>query len=257
MSSTQQTVLLTGATRGIGAELLAQLLARKDTRVIAGVRSLKAAAGEKLIAQSRSNKNLIVVQLDSESETDAQKAARTVQEDHAIDHVDLVIANAGILGDTAALIDVKAADFLHSVNVNAVSPLLLFQAFEPLLSKSSNPRILFVSTAVASLGLQRQLPYKATTYGSSKAALNYVALRAALEHPNITSVALHPGLVQTDMADTASKALGTDIAKAVESGDAILPVDSAKAILKLADEAVNETHSGKFFHAPAGTELPW
>jgi norsolorinic acid ketoreductase len=257
MSSSQQIVLVTGVTRGIGAELLAQLLARKDTLVIAGVRSLKAAASEKLIAQSKSNKNLIVVQLDSESDTDAQAAARTVKEEHGIDHLDLIIANAGVLQDTSLLVDVKADDFRTSMNINVVSPILLFQAFEPLLSKGTNPRVLFVSTAVASLGLQRQLPYKATTYGSSKAALNYVALRVALEHPNITAITLHPGLVATDMATTATTSLGVDLDKAVEKGEAIRPADSAKAILKLADEAVNETHSGKFFNAPTGDELPW
>ena len=95
MSSSQQTVLVTGVTRGIGAEMLAQLRARKDTRIIAGVRNLEAPAAKNLIAQA--DKNLIVVKLDSESDTDAKDAAKKVQEEYGVDHVDLVIAIAGIL----------------------------------------------------------------------------------------------------------------------------------------------------------------
>jgi norsolorinic acid ketoreductase len=257
MASQQQIVLVTGVTRGIGAALLAQLLARKDTRVIAGVRSLKSAASEKLIAQSESDSNLIVVQLDSESDTDASEAARTVQEKHNIDHLDLIIANAGIAGGGDALIDVKANQFRNILNVNVVSPLLLFQAFQPLLSKGYNPRILFVSSSVGSISRQRQIPFRTTTYGCSKVALNFVAVRVATEYPNITSVTICPGQVKTDMATAVTKAHGIDIDAVVQSGGAWLPVDSAKAILKLADEAVNETHSGKFFDTFTGTELPW
>jgi norsolorinic acid ketoreductase len=255
--STQQTVLVTGVTRGIGAQLLAQLLARKDTRVIAGVRNLDATAAKKLVEQSKSNENLIVVKIDSENDGDAQQAARTVQEQYGVDHVDLIIANAGTATDFLPVLQVKADDLRSSVNINVASPVLLFQAFEPLLSKSANPRILFVSTAIASLALQRQMSYTATTYGSSKAALNFVTVRIAIEHPNITALSLHPGLVHTDMATAAQASVGGDIVKAVEDGSAITPEQSAAAILKLADEAKNETHSGKFFHAPAGTELPW
>ncbi|KAH8660155.1 aflatoxin biosynthesis ketoreductase nor-1 [Xylariales sp. PMI_506] len=252
-----ETVLVTGVTRGIGAQILAQLLARDNTRVIAGVRSLDSAPSKKLIEKSASNKNLIVVKLDSESDTDAQDAAARIQSEHGIDRVDVVILNAGIATDFSPVLEVKAADVRQTMNVNLVSAILLFQAFEPLLARSANARVIFVSTAIASLALQRSLPYKGTSYGSSKAALNFLASRVAIEHPNITAVAVHPGLVQTDMAAVAMDAIGGDIEKAVEGGDAITPEASARAILKLADEATNETHSGKFFHAPAGTELPW
>lgn len=253
MTSIQETVLVTGVTRGIGAQLLSQLLARGNTRIIAGVRDLNADSAKSLLNQSQTNKNLIVVKIDSESQTDPRDAANILRGQHGIDHIDLIIANAGISTDWSSVLEVKPENLLHSVNVNVVAPLLLFQAFEPFLIKSNNPRILFVSTAIASLGMATQIPWNSTTYGGSKVALNFLARRISIEHPHITSTTLHPGLVKTDM----SSSLESDVSKALAEGRAILPDASARAILKLADEAKINTHSGRFFDAPSGQELPW
>ncbi|KAK9422375.1 putative NAD(P)-binding protein [Seiridium unicorne] len=253
MPSTQEIVLVTGVTRGIGAQLLDQLLARQNTKVIAAVRDLNAAATKRIVKQSQTNQNLIVVKIDSEVQTDPQNAARVVRDQHGIDHIDVIIANAGVAADWAPVLQIKPEDIQRSMNINVLASILLFQAFEPLLSKSANPRMLFVSTAGGSLSLAPQMPFHCATYGSSKAALNFIAVRIAIEHPAITSLTLHPGMVETDMATNAHAANKLDFA---ESG-AISPEQSARAILKLADDAKVETHSGKFFDAQSGSELPW
>ncbi|KAF3021950.1 hypothetical protein E8E14_009461 [Neopestalotiopsis sp. 37M] len=259
MAASQEIVLVTGVTRGIGAQILAQLLARPNTKVIAGVRDLDAAAAKKLIEQSQSthSHNLIVVKIDSESETDAADAAQSLQQQHGLDHVDVVIANAGIAADWLPVKEVRSEDVMRSARVNIAAPILLFQAFYPLLTKSANPRILFVSTGAASFGLAHLIGFNNTTYGSSKAALNYVVVRIAKEHPEITALTLHPGTVDTDMAAAAHEAIGADLAERVAKGEAISPETSAQGIVKLADDARRESHSGKFFDAVSGSELPW
>lgn len=95
------------------------------------------------------------------------------------------------------------------------------------------------------------------TDGSSKAALNYVVVRIAKEHPDITALSLHPGTVHTDMAVAAHESVGVSIEERVAKGEAITADTSAAGIIKLADDARRETHSGKFFDAVSATELPW
>lgn len=273
MAAFKETVLITGATRGIGAQLLSQLRERRDTRVIAAVRDLNSASSQKLIEQAAATRSpqgqqqLIVVKIDSESDTDALEAARVLQSEHGVAAIDLVIANAGVTGELESAADVSVDDFRRTFNINTAAPLLLFQALRPLLlpegdkkeeeDSSRHPRLLLVSTLAGSLGLARHVPYRSTTYGASKAALNFVALRIAIEHPDLTVVPLHPGLVHTDMATAAEASVGRDINETVSSGTAITAEESAQKILKLADEARPETHSGKFFNVQSWEEIPW
>ncbi|PWN91057.1 toxin biosynthesis ketoreductase [Acaromyces ingoldii] len=245
--------LITGATRGIGAELVKQLAADPKNTVVAGVRD-PAAEAAKTLAQLRGH--VITVQIDSSSDSDAKAAAKAVLS-RGIDCIDVIIANAGVASDFKPVADVSADDFRQTLTVNAVGPLLLFQAFLPLLKKSASPKFLVVSSAIASLGIQRQLPYKSTSYGASKAAVNFLALRIAIEYPDVVSLALHPGLVATDLAAFAQSSLGSKIEDALSEGAAITVEQSAAGIIKLANEAAVDTHSGKFFKAQDGSELPW
>ncbi|ETS83234.1 hypothetical protein PFICI_05110 [Pestalotiopsis fici W106-1] len=259
MASSQEIILVTGVTRGIGAQVLAQLLARSNTKVIAAVRDLDAAAAKKLIEQSQTThkENLVVVKIDSESDTDAADAAQALQQQHGIDHVDVVIANAGLATDWLPVKQVTAEHIMRSSRVNFAAPILLFQAFEPLLVKSANPRILFISTGAASFGLAHIIQLYNTTYGSSKAALNYTVVRIAKEHPEITAVSLHPGTVVSDMSTAAHDSIGIKVTDRLAKGEAITAEESARGIIKIADEAKRDTHSGKFLDAVSGSELPW
>jgi len=246
--------LVTGANRGIGLEIVQQLASKEDNVVIAGVRDPSTKAAKDLL---RLSKNVIVVKIDSSSDTDAFQAAKSLQA-RGINHLDVVVANAGISTDWKSAKDVQPEDLRTVLNVNVVGPLTLFQAFVPLLEKSPiTPKFLIVSSAIASMGFQRNLPYLATSYGASKAAVNFISLRIAIENPNIVSLALHPGLVVTEMAKSAQESLGQDIESSVSEGTAITPQQSAEGILKLAHESTLPSHSGKFFNATDGTELPW
>lgn len=247
------TYLVTGATRGIGKELVRQLSLNRDNVVIAGVRDPSALAAKKVANLSS---KIILVKLDANVDDDPKNAVKKLQT-QGIDHVDVVVANAGIATDWNNVVDVNLDEFRDTLNVNVLGPLNLFQAFLPLLEKSTNPKFIVVSTAIASMGYQRNLPYKATTYGASKAAINFVSLRIAIEHPNLVSVTLHPGLVQTDMAGSAQTSIGQTIEAALAEGSAITTEQSAKGIIKLAQEATVDSHSGKFFNATDGSELPW
>jgi norsolorinic acid ketoreductase len=248
-----QTFLVTGATRGIGAQLVEQLVSNPANKVVAGVRQLKAPLSQKLV--NAKHPNLTVVQINSESDTDATKAAQELKT-AGITSIDVIIANAGISAGFLPATQVGIDDFRKAFSVNVGAPLLLFQAFLPFLQKSNNPRFIVVSTLIASKTLQRHIPYQSTTYGTSKAAVNFLTLRLAIENPEITSFVLHPGLVDTEMASEAQIFLGSTIEDALAQGSAISPQASAQAIIELATEATLE-YSGKFYDAPKKEEVSW
>ncbi len=213
MSSTT-TILITGANRGqkanhrfpvppsttatnvvvlgIGHALLATYLARPRTTVIAGVRDPNHATSRELLSLPKgSSSRLIVVKIDSASETDAAAAVRQLQSTHNITNLELVIANAGIAQRHSTVADTKPAEFLEHVAVNVGGPVLLFQAVLPLLHKGS--KFVTMSSSAGSIGGIELRPVPNAPYGASKAALNYITRKAHFEHEDLIIFPIDPG----------------------------------------------------------------
>ncbi|KAM0803849.1 hypothetical protein BDR22DRAFT_960464 [Usnea florida] len=113
---------------------------RVFTTVIAGVRDPSLPSVKDLDTLPKgSSSNLIIVKIDSISETDAAAAVETFQSEHSISSIDTVIANAGIAKTQAygLVAGVKIHDVKEHVDVNAIGPLVLFQATLPLLQKAT------------------------------------------------------------------------------------------------------------------------
>ena len=109
-----------------------------------------------------------------------------------ITKIDTIIANAG-LGETFQSATTTPMDELRSsFEINTLGPIKLFQAAFPLLSKSTDPKFVFISSSLGSIGdMEGNVPSLA--YGVSKAAANYFVRKVHFEHEEITAVAVHPG----------------------------------------------------------------
>ncbi|KAJ9622490.1 hypothetical protein H2203_006715 [Taxawa tesnikishii (nom. ined.)] len=197
--------LITGANRGLGLGLTSALLQRPDTVVVAAVRdpdhrdafdfsSLSTAPGSRVL----------VVKIDSQSQTDPFTAAQQLQTVHNISHLDVVIANAGIGKYYGPTVTTPIAEFQSHLQVNAIAPMTLFQALWPLLQRAhSTPKFIAISSRLASieqLDFWASLPgdalgsyMPAAPYGSSKACLNYLLRRLHFEHENLIAFPLSPG----------------------------------------------------------------
>ena len=194
--STQQVWLITGATRGIGKGLVTALLQRPETTVIAGTRDLASTNSKQLNGLPHATgSRVIVVKIDSESDDDAQTAVATLQKEHNLDHIDVVIANAATLAPLAPTTSASIEDFRKSYQVNTFSPLLLFQATWPLLEKSKAPKFIGITTSVATIGKMGDWPVPTGVYGSSKAAMNYIVKKMHHENENLVAFVVHPGSV--------------------------------------------------------------
>jgi norsolorinic acid ketoreductase len=149
--------------------------------------------------------------------------------------LDVVIANAGIANHWGPGASTPIQELESHFRINTVGPLILFQAVLPLLSRSTVPKFVTVSTAVGSIGEQQNYPLPSTAYGTSKAALNYLTRKLHFEHPNIVIYPISPGWVQTEM--------GTPIAKGVGMEDAPVTIaDCVAGVTKSVSGFPQETH---------------
>ncbi len=136
---------------------MANYLARHNTIVVGGVRDPSSPAAKALDSLPKGQSStLILVKIDSTSTTDAATAVQTLQSQHGITYLDNVIANAGISlpKGFGPIANVKITDGKEHIDVNAIGPLLLFQATLSLLEKAVHgpSKFVTVSSPIGSIG---------------------------------------------------------------------------------------------------------
>jgi norsolorinic acid ketoreductase len=185
---------------GLGRGVVEAFLLRPNHTVIATVRNLASATAKSLeILPKAEGTSLIVVKIDSETEDDAQAAINTLQQDHGITHLDIVIANAGISPYFSRVEEIDTKVMREMMDVNAFGTLVLLKAVYPLLKSTADggigkPRFVAISTIAATLGgLEHNTPFLLGAYGASKIVVNYVVRRAQFESPWLNAFVLDPG----------------------------------------------------------------
>lgn len=167
-------VFITGVGRGIGRAVAEAYLARPNHTVIGSVRNKDDAKYQDLKSLApASGSKLILVSIESSSRTDPQNAVDEIKA-AGVEHVDVVIANAGISPPLLPLDVAAIKDVDESFQVNTLAPIILYQAVKPLLDKSSQPKWISISSAVGTIGnLAAYGVAGIGAYGVAKAALNW------------------------------------------------------------------------------------
>jgi len=260
-ASSAQTIVVTGANRGIGLGIVQTLAKNKHFRVIATARDTKKAT--ELNAVAKSFPNVSVVELDV---SDAKSTAGLAERLGAakVTAVDVLINNAGVTRNNLSLDGTEWADFEFVFRTNVVGVWAVTQALLPLLRKapSKHARVINVSSYVGSIEgtINGALPPLFAPYRVSKTALNELTAIQAREFNSdataapITVIAAHPGMVDTDMA---AQVLPT-LLKAFPANAIPKPITSAEsgdALVKIALEAKPE-RKAQFLNVD-GKPLPW
>lgn len=226
------TILVTGAGRGLGAELTRQFAA-DGWRVVATVRDPQ--AGAKLAALGPA---VEVHRLDVRDGAAILRLAGELKGDA----LDVLLSNAGLYGpeDGGSLAACDHRTWHEVMEVNAMAPLALAQAFVEQVAASRRKAMVMVSSVMGSIG--DNTGGGAYIYRSSKAALNMVARSLAIDlRPRgIAVVAVHPGWVRTDMGGASAP---------------LAPADSVRHLKRLI-ERLDLRQSGTFFNYDGGV-LPW
>jgi NAD(P)-dependent dehydrogenase (short-subunit alcohol dehydrogenase family) len=244
-------VLITGVTQGIGKRLVEVHLSRPDTTVIGSIRNSSSPAVEELKAyKAADGSKLILVHIESTSPEDPKNAVAEI-EAAGVDHIDVVIANAGGSPPVEVIDEVTTDNLVAAYLTNAVGPVLLFQAVKPLLQKSKNPKWATISSGGGSTQLIPVINSHVTpAYGAAKAALNWLSVAITSTNPWLTTVIIHPGLVQTGPGNWVAQQHG--MSQAPDSID-----DCVTSVNDIIDKATREESANKFYNASDGTLLPW
>lgn len=239
------TVLITGASRGIGYELARQY-ADRGWGVIATARNPQQA--EALQALALQQPNVILERLDV-TDFDEMEALAARYEGVPID---VLINNAGILGGNDrqkfGSFDYDAFDEVMAVNV--VGALRMVELFVDNVAISDQKKIMNISSSVGSISMA--FPGQ-NFYKASKAALNMSMrtlskeLRGSKEpgRKEIIIGLIHPGVVRTDFA-------GGDLPIPM-----IDPAESAESVIDVIDNYYTTRRESGDFVSYTGKELPW
>ncbi|RYP28564.1 hypothetical protein DL767_007170 [Monosporascus sp. MG133] len=180
-------------------------------RVVGGIRNDDSPGVTELKASFLgTGSKLLLVKLESSSPTDAKSAVEQINA-AGIDHIDIVIANAGLSPPVAPLETVDPEEVASVLKINAIGPMALYQACHSLLEKSKNAKFVSISSAAGSIAAMESFgSYVAPAYSISKAALNWITLAAHCGNKWLTAFAVNPGLVATDMGNRTAKYLGME-----------------------------------------------
>ena len=180
-----KTVLITGATSGIGFELAKLYAGQGDRLILLGRRPLESLS-DPLFTPER------YCQVDLSS-VDAHEATTEWLADQQISKIDLVIHNAGLgwFGDPA---EQSAVSIQELVTVNLETPMRLTHKLLPLLRQASG-KLVFVSSVATALATADY-----TVYTATKTALDGFARSLRIELAGEVDVqVLHPGATRTPM----------------------------------------------------------
>lgn len=181
------TILITGATRGIGAALCQAYLA-DGWRVLATRRS----------ATSSLPEGVEPYMLDITDSTSIANLATALKEVA----IDVIWNNAGVYLDKGLSLDlVSDESWLETFAINTIAPIRIAHALKDNLANSTRKAIVFTSSKMGSLAHNGE---GAFAYRSSKSALNMAVrcLANDYKHAEISCLLLHPGHVRTDMGGT-------------------------------------------------------
>jgi 3-oxoacyl-[acyl-carrier protein] reductase len=229
MSFANKVAIVTGASRGIGRAIAAEL-ARRGAMVIAAARheNAQGTVDEIVAAGGRA-------ELASADMTDAPALAALVTrtlERHG--RIDVLVSNAGITRDQLML-RMKRGDWDDVIATNLTASFVLCQAVLKPMIRQRSGRIVAISSVVGQMGNAGQ-----ANYAASKAGLigfcKSLAREVASRHVTVNVVA--PGFIETDMTRGVSADAQHDWSAQIPLGRPGTPADVAAAVCFLAsDEA--------------------
>jgi len=221
MSAASEIVIITGSNTGLGFEA-AKVLSKRDKsyKIIITSRSLSKsqAAVEELKKESKSA--FFAYELDVASPSSIFSFAEKFKAE--FDRLDVLVNNAGISLDrfvppledtTADALQNRADLYQQTLQTNVIGPEVLTTALLPLLLKSSDPKLIFVSSGLGSLTMNADpddmfYNVAAFFYRTSKSALNMEMLNWSkrLKDRNVKVYGVCPGYNATGLGGDAEQA---------------------------------------------------
>jgi NAD(P)-dependent dehydrogenase (short-subunit alcohol dehydrogenase family) len=230
------TLLITGANRGIGLEFCKQY-ATAGWRVLACCRDPHQADALKQLA-ARYPDLIHPYALAVTDHAQIEQLARTLSDET----IDLLINNAGVYpaADQRGFGQTNYAEWMNAFNINAMAPLKMAEVFVQQVARSKLKLIVTITSQMGSIDDNGS--GGSYLYRSSKAAANMVvkSLSIDLKEKCITAVAFNPGWVKTDMGGP----------------NAMIPVEQSVSDMRKVIAGLSLAETGKFI-GNDGLIIPW
>lgn len=229
------TVLITGANRGIGLELVRQYSA-EGWRILACCRQPKQAAELNALAQNYPEQVFV-----HDLEVTDHEQIVALAEQLRDQTIDILINNAGVSGQPGSRLgNIDPEIWMHTFNINTIAPMKIMEAFIDHVAASQHKLIVNITSKMGSMADNGS--GGAYVYRSSKAALNAITKSAAIDlrDRQVSVIAVHPGWVQTDMGGT----------------HALISSEQCVASLRQVFETLTIKDSGRFLNYD-GADIPW
>ncbi|MFF4551264.1 SDR family NAD(P)-dependent oxidoreductase [Streptomyces sp. NPDC001435] len=242
-----RTVLVTGATSGIGYETARQLAERGATVLLHGRTAEETrAAADRLIATAGVGAGqLALYSADFAHLEEVETLARTVVAEHP--HLDVLVNNAGVAAPERHTVTADGNEIAFQVNF--LAHYLLTCLLEPALTSDSGGRVVNVSSSLhRTASIQWADPNRARRYSRLAAyAQSQLALTVFAADPRVTAVSVHPGACDTALLP-------------LYAHEGLSPAEGAAHVVRLCDPAV-EIVNGAYYDraervepAPAATD---
>ena len=221
---TARRVIITGGSRGIGAETV-RLFAARGCRVVFLYRAADDCAS-RLAAETGAE----AIRADLASGSEAFEGINRAIE--LLGDVDVFIGNAGI-AQTKLFTDITEEDWQRMLAVNLSAPFYCTQAVLPRMIHRKTGRILYVSSMWGQVGASCEVHYsaaKAGLIGMTK------ALAKEVGPSGITVNCVAPGVIDTDMNRCLDAASVRELREETPLGRLGTPRDVAEALWYLASE---------------------
>ena len=190
---TGKVAVVTGASRGVG-QLIAVRLAEAGAAVALIARSEQALQATAQMIRQNGGKAIAIpadiAQIDSLSDL-------RLRVERELGQASILVNGAGVFGPIKAIRNTDPREWIETMNVNAIAPFVLCQAFVGVMIDQGWGRIINVTSAAS---LHTPGPYY-SAYATSKVTMNQFTrhLAAELTGTGVTANVIHPGEVKTEM----------------------------------------------------------
>ena len=233
-------VILTGATGGIGSEILNKLIKCNANVIATGTNE------EKLNKLKKNFPNIIIKKFDISNHKLIEGFIDECNEDFN-NKIDVLINNAGITKDNLS-IRMKDDEWNNVIGINLTSTFLISKNTIKKMLKNKNGKIINITSVVAHTGNLGQ-----SNYAASKAGIVGMSKSLALEYgkKNIKINCISPGFIKSDMTDKINEDYIQKLKEKISLGKFGIPEDVANAVLFLSS-SMSDYITGETIHVNGG-----
>ena len=233
-------IILTGATGGIGSEILNKLIKCNANVIATGTNQ------EKLNKLKENFPNIIIKKFDISNHISIESFIDECNKDFN-NKIDVLINNAGITKDNLS-IRMKDDEWNKVIEINLTSTFLMTKNTIKKMLKNKNGKIINITSVVAHTGNLGQ-----SNYAASKAGIVGMSKSLAIEYgkKNIKINCISPGFIKSDMTDKINEDYIQKLREKISLDKFGIPEDVANAVIFLSS-SMSDYITGETIHVNGG-----